>query len=1181
VYDGKLYGGSNPDGKLFEWNGVNAWVEKAPKVGVNGYVHSLAVYNGKLYGSTEKGTLFEWNGENAWIERAPQLGTELWSLAVYNGKLYGSTGNGKLYEWNTGREVTYDHELGSGWHHVAAVKDNVVADLKLYVDGILVASSEVFNVADYDLNNNDNLLIGFGAQDYFNGSIDELAIYNRALGENEITALYKNYIVHWNNGTIQSKNITLPENMTWDSFSANRSVPDNTFLNISIHDAYTHEQVIQNTGNSEEIFLDLSSIDPEEHNKIYLMARFQSNISHTPILHNWSVNWSVFDNNIQSPILLQSLPPVLYITEDIPEADLLDLSHYFLDSYSGITPSTYAVEYNSDSRNVTLELSSSNLSVTSLASNWTGSISVIVRCTNMHGRSTNSNQFKITVTPVNDLPAWYSIPPALTLKEDTNYTSNYSLNDYITDAEDDALDFYLSTLEDEIMVNLEAGNNITVIPSPDYFGESYITVMAREQLNHSQRAGNITIPITVTAVNDPPLAELVSPKNNSTSKLNEITLKWKGIDIDSSVNDLSFDLYFGNGTVPKIHSSDIKANNITLEGLDDGMKYYWYVLPFDGEDHGYCANGIWSFNIDSNIILPIIELGNPLDKSILNQTSVNLTWSISNYLGDNSTSHLYMGEKKDDLVERHVTNNLSYSLGNLTDNTTYYWKVEMELEGIEGTIESEIREFTVKMDFRAIHRLIMHFNVDSIEVVRGSSVTVNLTFKNVGNMKEVINLEVLGELKGHVSKDNVVKLDIGRELSINVSIFAESKLELKTYNLTINASYYDKVASASINVKITGDSSSTVKNNKSMSWILYIIAVLLFASIIAILIFLILRSKKKKEDESEVIEAEIEARPKGGITKADLDMLSIPSGQPSGTQFQGRLSYNLPEQKQAYQHKPIAPVPQVTLPKLKVTGAVKEQPKALPQSTGVPPTQPVVSTPVPMVTLPQKTEETAKTTPAVPALPMTSTVATTPITPSVTVSPPAPAPIRSVPTAPVPAAPPPEAPPMPSLASELFPKADGSNLPPPPVAAPPPPPGSTTISADARKMKLSYLSLKNASTFRIEEPMPCSICYGNISGGLQAARCSCGNISHLSCGIKIGKCPDCGVDYQGMINTVSEEAIIQSVEDSQRTAKKEVEFTVEWDEKGDMMRGLLKQLLSKEITVEQYQQISKDIKESF
>lgn len=66
-----------------------------------------------------------------------------------------------------------------------------------------------------------------------------------------------------------------------------------------------------------------------------------------------------------------------------------------------------------------------------------------------------------------------------------------------------------------------------------------------------------------------------------------------------------------------------------------------------------------------------------------------------------------------------------------------------------------------------------------------------------------------------------------------------------------------------------------------------------------------------------------------------------------------------------------------------------------------------------------------------------------------------------------------------------------------------------------------------------------------------------------------------------MINTVSQEAIIQSVEDSQKTAKREVTVNVEWDEKGDLMKGLLKQLLNKEITMEEYKMVSKDIKETF
>ena len=38
--------------KLYEWNGVNAWVEVAPKLGAETIIYSLAVYNGKLYGGT-------------------------------------------------------------------------------------------------------------------------------------------------------------------------------------------------------------------------------------------------------------------------------------------------------------------------------------------------------------------------------------------------------------------------------------------------------------------------------------------------------------------------------------------------------------------------------------------------------------------------------------------------------------------------------------------------------------------------------------------------------------------------------------------------------------------------------------------------------------------------------------------------------------------------------------------------------------------------------------------------------------------------------------------------------------------------------------------------------------------------------------------------------------------------
>ncbi len=127
TYRGKLYAGSgrandhggpiNPyGGKLFEWNGVNAWVKKADKFGEDDFINDLVVFNSKLYGGTgggepgELGTaggrLLEWNGIDAWVQRAnkfesPSLHNAIRDLCVFNGKIYAGTYRlACLFEWN-------------------------------------------------------------------------------------------------------------------------------------------------------------------------------------------------------------------------------------------------------------------------------------------------------------------------------------------------------------------------------------------------------------------------------------------------------------------------------------------------------------------------------------------------------------------------------------------------------------------------------------------------------------------------------------------------------------------------------------------------------------------------------------------------------------------------------------------------------------------------------------------------------------------------------------------------------------------------------------------------------------------------------------------------------------------------------------------------------------------------
>jgi len=197
VFNGKLYGGTYPGGKLYEWTG-SAWVERAPQLNGQVDILSLAVFNGKLYGSTgtSGGKLYEWNDNNAWVEKAPLMGSEtyVYSLAVFNGKLYASALlGGNLFEWRSGVGVSQNSELGSGWRHLVAVRDSSVpasSVLRLYVDGVLVGTSSAFVAGDYDLSNARDLLIGFGAQDYFRGLVDEVAVYSAALSGAEVGSLY-------------------------------------------------------------------------------------------------------------------------------------------------------------------------------------------------------------------------------------------------------------------------------------------------------------------------------------------------------------------------------------------------------------------------------------------------------------------------------------------------------------------------------------------------------------------------------------------------------------------------------------------------------------------------------------------------------------------------------------------------------------------------------------------------------------------------------------------------------------------------------------------------------------------------------------------------------------------------------------------------------------------------------
>lgn len=119
------------------------------------------------------------------ITKAPSNTEWDYGLTIDNNNLYlfGHHSQHEAYSKSTA-------ELNS-WHQVVGVYDNT--NWKIYIDGVL----ETENSASYITQSSGGIAIGRKGETmlgYFNGSIDDIRIYNRTLSSSEVYSLYANYI---------------------------------------------------------------------------------------------------------------------------------------------------------------------------------------------------------------------------------------------------------------------------------------------------------------------------------------------------------------------------------------------------------------------------------------------------------------------------------------------------------------------------------------------------------------------------------------------------------------------------------------------------------------------------------------------------------------------------------------------------------------------------------------------------------------------------------------------------------------------------------------------------------------------------------------------------------------------------------------------------------------------------
>jgi len=225
---------SPADNIILEYNfdeGAGATAYDSSGFGNNGTIINTTWTNG------EKGNSLEFNGTNSYIETGQDLSWDasqnfsigFWMKSNSNTTIQGIMGKPgrnswewsfiRINEslsfsyWNTGGSQAIQISAGGMkkdvWYRVFLVYNGTSKKAELYVNGSLIKSQAP--ITGTFQNRNNNVTIGYTYSSaftpfdyYFNGSIDEIKIYNKSLSLSEIEQDYNSYISICRNNIIES-----------------------------------------------------------------------------------------------------------------------------------------------------------------------------------------------------------------------------------------------------------------------------------------------------------------------------------------------------------------------------------------------------------------------------------------------------------------------------------------------------------------------------------------------------------------------------------------------------------------------------------------------------------------------------------------------------------------------------------------------------------------------------------------------------------------------------------------------------------------------------------------------------------------------------------------------------------------------------------------------------------------
>ncbi len=657
--------------------------------GATAYTHAVWV---KAYDITQESYIVNIRGPNYITIDLINLSTSTYSIE------YGQA------------DLTYMGFTINEWHHIAATWNGT--DHRLYYDGVKVNETNGSNAnsgansASLNCWSEDSW-----ANNCLNGTLDEYAIFNRALGENEVSDIYNAQRGYNSEGNYTSNVLDATAQARWENISwseTNQTALDNISMEYR-------------TSNDNSNWLAWTSVLGNGYGQLNDSARYlqyrsyltTNDTSITPYLMD--VNVTYFGNTAP-------YKPELHLPENNSLFGLVNnnISFNWMNSSDIDEDKLRYWFYLNDIVNQSLQESENISLVLSFGSyNWS-----VVADDNQANTSSDVWLFTINAPPTT---------PNVDINSSDGYNltnvSLFALFTLIDDADANDLVYNISWLKNNItQFSFENVSNTSMFVSEELTegnttkGETWTASLVVCDIPYND-CGNWVNSTELTILNAiPPVPDLNLPNNNTFINNQTIFSASNSTDIDNdNINyywevDNNADFSSNEYTNTSI-SETANATELGKIAIADGT-YWWRVLAYDNQE-----NSSWSevrnFTMDNTY--PGIILDNPVNGSSINNnpvvdgsvTQINLT------ITDTNLDSVWWSN---DSGEGNYTDIVgSYDI-NITDYSGDTLNITIWANDTADNIQEIMYSFTIDL----LAPVFVWISPEANEVVHGTQ-TINLT----------------------------------------------------------------------------------------------------------------------------------------------------------------------------------------------------------------------------------------------------------------------------------------------------------------------------------------------------------------------------------------------------------------------------------------------------------------------